>query len=323
MLRSMTAAARPLAASTARVALALVTLYLVWGSTYLGIRIMVGSIPPLLGSGIRFLAAGSILYVLAGRRAGGLVVPGRAEWRDAAVIGAFLLVGGNGLLAIGETTVASGIAALIIATMPLWVAVIGRLFFGMRLAWLTAGGIAIGLAGVAVLVWPTGGVAGIDPRGALLVMGSPILWAIGSLYSRGARHTERPLLGVAMQMLWGGIFLTLLAIALGELAAFRPASLTTDSVVAAGYLILVGSLVGYSAYGWLLRVAPLPLISTYAYVNPIVAVLLGATFLGEPVTPRTLLAGVIIVAAVAVIVWARSRESAASAPDPDELVEAA
>lgn len=315
-----TASHPALRAPGAQVALALAALYVVWGSTYLAIRVAVGTIPPFTQGSIRFLIAGTILSVATSRRRAGEPRPGRREWRDAAIVGGFLLLGGNGLVGLGETTVASGIAALLIATLPLWVAILGRLFFGLRISRSTLVGIGLGFAGVGALVWPTGGSAPVDLVGVAILLGSPILWAIGSLYSARAHLPARPLVGVGMQMLCGGAMLGVVAIVTGEVSRFRPAAVTPESVAALAYLVAVGSLIGFTAYAWLLRVAPLPLVATYAYVNPIVAVGLGALVLGEPVTPRTVLAGVIIIVAVAIIVWTRGRE--AVPPRPEEVVEA-
>jgi drug/metabolite transporter (DMT)-like permease len=314
------AAHRTLGAPGAQVALALGALYVVWGSTYLAIRVAVGTIPPFTQSSIRFLIAGTLLFAVTSRGGTGVPTPGRREWRDAAIIGGFLLVGGNGLVAFGEKTVASGIAALLIATLPVWVAILGRVFFDLHLSRSTVVGIGLGFAGVGVLVWPTGGSAPVDLAGALILLGSPILWAIGSLYSARAHLPARPLVGVAMQMLCGGAMLAVVALVTGEIDGFRPASVTPESIAALAYLVAVGSLIGFTAYAWLLRVAPLPLVATYAYVNPIVAVALGSLILGEPVTTRTLVAGVIIIVAVATIVWARGREP--TRPRPEEVVEA-
>ena len=308
-----------LGAPGTRVALALAALYLIWGSTYLAIRVAVETIPPFAMGSIRFLVAGAVLYLATARGRPGEARPGRREWRDAAIIGGFLLLGGNGLVMLGETTVASGIAALLIATLPLWVAILGRLFFNLRLARSALAGIALGFAGVGALVWPTGGGAAVDPTGVVILLGSPVLWAIGSLYSSRAHLPERPLVGVAMQMLCAGVMFGVVAIATGELSGLRPAAVTSASVIAVAYLVVAGSLVGFTAYAWLLRVAPLPLVATYAYVNPIVAVALGALILGEPVTPRTVLAGLVIIVAVAIIIWARGREPAL--PRPEEVVE--
>ncbi len=296
--------------SPLRVAIALGTLYVVWGSTYFGIRVLVETIPPLTGSATRFLIAGSVLFaatIRSGDAAGDR--PGRLEWRDAAIIGGLLLAGGNGLLAIGEQTVPSGIAALIVASMPFWVAVLGRVFFGVVLTRMILAGIVIGMAGVAVLVWPTGGPGGLDPFGVAVVLLSPFLWATGSLFSRTAHVPHRPLVGTAMQMLAGSAILFVLALVTGDVFRVRLAEITPASAAALGYLVVVGSLVGYTAYVWLLRVAPISLVATYAFVNPVIAVILGSLFLAEPLEPRTLVAGAIIVGAVAVIVRARGGES--------------
>ena len=308
-----------LGASGSRVALALAALYVIWGSTYLAIRVAVETIPPFAMGSIRFLVAGSLLYVATARGRTGEPRPGLREWRDAAIIGGFLLLGGNGLVMLGETTVASGIAALLIATLPLWVAILGRLFFNLRLSWSALAGIALGFAGVGALVWPAGGSAPVDGTGVVILLGSPVLWATGSLYSARAHLPARPLVGVAMQMLCAGVMFAVVSIVSGELTGFRLADVTPASAVAVAYLVTAGSLVGFTAYAWLLRVAPLPLVATYAYVNPIVAVALGALILGEPVTARTGLAGLVIIVAVVIIVWTRGREPAP--PRPEEVVE--
>jgi drug/metabolite transporter (DMT)-like permease len=303
-------------ASPARIAVALVALYLIWGSTYLGIRIAVETLPPLTQSAFRFLIAGSLLYVATIRRgdaAGDR--PGRREWRDAAIIGGLLLAGGNGLVAIGEQTVPSGTAALVIATLPLWVAILGRIFFGVILTRTILVGTVIGFFGVAILVWPVGGSGGLDPFGVAVLLLSPVFWATGSLFSRTARVPKRPLVGTAMQMLAGSAVLFVLAVITGDLFRVRVDEIATASLAAVGYLIVAGSLVGYTAYVWLLRVAPISLVSTYAFVNPVIAVLLGALVLSEPLEPRTLVAGAIIVVAVAVIVRARAGESRRAVPD--------
>lgn len=314
-MSSRTAADLP-PASPLRIAIALGALYVVWGSTYLAIRVLVETIPPLTGSAVRFLIAGSLLYAVTIRSGDASSDrPGRLEWRDAAIIGGLLLAGGNGLLAIGEQTVPSGIAALIIATLPLWVAILGRVFFGIVLTRTILVGIVIGVVGVAVLVWPTGGSGGLDPFGVMVVLLSPVFWATGSLFSRTAHHPRRPLVGTAMQMLAGSAVLFVLAVITGDVFRLRPAEITPASLAAIAYLILVGSLVGYTAYVWLLRVAPISLVATYAFVNPVVAVLLGWLILAEPLEPRTVAAGAIIVVAVAVIVRARGGESRRAVPE--------
>jgi len=303
-------------ASPVRIAIALVTLYLVWGSTYLAIRVAVETIPPLTGSAVRFLIAGSLLYAVTIRSGDAATDrPGRLEWRDATIIGGLLLAGGNGLLAVGEQTIPSGIAALIIATLPLWVAILGRVFFGVVLTRMIIAGTVIGFAGVALLVWPTGGSGGLDPFGVAVVCLSPVFWATGSLFSRTAHVPRRPLVGTAMQMLAGSAVLFVLAVITGDIFRVKTAQITPESLAAIAYLVLVGSLVGYTAYVWLLRVAPISLVATYAYVNPVIAVILGSLILAEPLEPRTLAAGAIIVVAVAVIVRARAGESRREAPE--------
>ncbi len=302
--------------SNLRVAVGLVTLYIVWGSTYLAIRVAVESIPPLTGSAVRFLIAGSLLYaatIRSGNAAGDR--PGRREWRDAAIIGGLLLAGGNGLLAVGEQTIPSGIAALIVATLPLWVAILGRLFFGIVLTRTIIVGTVIGFFGVAVLVWPSGGSGGLDLFGVAVVLLSPVFWATGSLYSRTAHVPRRPLVGTAMQMLAGSAVLFVVAAVTGDLLQVRVGQVAPTSVAAVAYLIVVGSLIGYTTYVWLLRVAPISLVATYAYVNPVIAVLLGWLILAEPLQPRTLAAGAIIIVAVAVIVRARGGESRRAVPE--------
>jgi drug/metabolite transporter (DMT)-like permease len=310
----------PAHASSVRIAVALGALYVVWGSTYLAIAVAVDTIPPFTGAAVRFLIAGGLLY-LATIRTGDPATdrPGRLEWRDAAIIGGLLLAGGNGLLAVGEQTVPSGIAALIIATLPLWVAVLGRLFFGVVLTRTIVVGTVIGFAGVAVLVGPVGGSGSLDPLGVLVVLLSPVFWATGSLFSRTAHVPRRPLVGTAMQMLAGSAILFVVAALTGDLFRVDLDAITPASAAALAYLVLVGSLIGYTAYVWLLRVAPISLVATYAFVNPVIAVILGSLVLAEPLEPRTLVAGAIIVVAVAVIVRSRGGESR-RAP-VDEVVE--
>jgi len=295
------------------IVLGMLTLYVVWGSTYLGIRIAIETIPPFAMASIRFLIAGSVLFALTlvrERRA--FVAPTRREWRDTFIVAGLLLGGGMGMVAWGEQTVPSGIAALIIALMPVWVAVIGRVFLGERLPRAAVVGVLVGLAGVGILVVPAGvGANRFDPAGVAGLMLAPILWAAGSLFAaHRAQLPRRPLLATGMQMVAGGIILGAMAAATGEPARIHLPAISAESLAALAYLTVIGSLVAFTAYGWLLRVAPLPLIATYAYVNPIVAVILGALIVSEEVTPRTVVAGAVIVFAVALIITARSRMSA-------------
>jgi drug/metabolite transporter (DMT)-like permease len=306
---STTSGSRLVPASTLATWAGLLTLYFVWGSTYLGIRISVVSIPPFLMAGARFLIAGLLLLAWVALRDGRDAMRlDRRQLRDSFVVGAALLGGGMGMVAFGEQTVPAGITALLIALMPVWVAIFGRMLFGERLTRFVAAGIAIGLVGVAILVAPTGGGLAFVPIGLAAVLISPISWGLGSLYaSHRARLPGHPLVAAAVQMIFGGIVLSAAAAATGELGGFSIAAVTSDAWWAFIYLVTIGSLVGYTTYGWLLRVAPLPKIATYAYVNPVVAFILGAILLGEELSVRTIVAAAVIVTAVAIIVTARGR----------------
>jgi drug/metabolite transporter (DMT)-like permease len=289
----------------------LLVLYLVWGSTYLGIAIAVETIPPFLMAAIRFCLAGLILLTWSIAREGrAFTPPTRREWRDSAIVGTLLIAGGMGMVAFGEQTVPSGIAALLIATMPVWVAVLGRAFLGERLPRLAGLGIVVGFVGVAILVGPSafGGTGALDPIGLAAILFSPIAWASGSLFaSHRAVLPKRPLVAAGVQMLLGGLVLAAMGAVTGEFAALDVGAISPESVVALVYLLVMGSLVAFTVYGWMLRVAPLPLVATYAYVNPVVAVILGAIIIGETIDLRTVVAGAVIVFSVAVIVTARGR----------------
>jgi drug/metabolite transporter (DMT)-like permease len=292
------------------VAAGLLVLYLVWGSTYLGIRIAVQTIPPFLMAGLRFLLAGVVLLGWSLLRDGrAFAWPTRREWRDTFIVGALLLGAGMGLVAWGEQTVPSGIAALMIAVMPVWVAVLGRLFFTERLPRAAVVGVAIGLVGVAILVSPSGNPSErLDLAGIAALALSPICWSGGSLFSaHRARLPARPLVATGGQMLAGSAVLLVASIVTGEAGRLHVEAISSASLGAFAYLTVVGSLVAFTTYVLMLRAAPLPLIATYAYVNPIVAVFLGWVVLSEPLTPRTILAGGVIVFAVALIITARGR----------------
>ena len=306
---SATSQTRLRSASTLAVWAGLLTLYFVWGSTYLGIRISVASIPPFIMAGARFLIAGALLLGWVALRDGPAALRiDRRQLRDSLIVGAALLGGGMGMVAFGEQTVPAGITALMIALMPVWVAVFGRVLLGERLTRLVAVGIVVGLAGVAILVAPTGGGLALDPIGLAAVLISPISWGLGSLYaSHRARLPGHPLVAAAIQMILGGLVLSTVAVATGEVGAFSLGAVTSDAWWAFVYLVTIGSLVGYTTYGWLLRVAPLQKIATYAYVNPVVAFVLGALLLHEELSPRTIVAATVIVTAVALIVTARGR----------------
>jgi drug/metabolite transporter (DMT)-like permease len=324
-------------ASPLAIWLGLLTIYFVWGSTYIGIRLADESIPPFLMAGARFLISGLALlawetFAVSRIRRDPTIPPAERpglpttrQLRDSAIVGAALLLGGMGLVALGEKTVPAGIAAFQIALLPVWIAVLGRVFFGERLARVVVVGIVVGLAGVAILVGPFGGTGGFafDPFGLAVLLCSPICWASGSLFaSHRAVLPQRPLTATGVQMAFGGAFLIIAAILTGELSGFDIAAVTGRSLLGLGYLTTVGSLIGFTTYIWLLRVAPLPKVATYAYVNPIVAFILAGLLLGETIEPRTALAGAVIVLGVALIVTARARptggQEAAPAAQPAE-----
>lgn len=305
-----------------RVWLAMLILYVVWGSTYLGIAVAVDTIPPFLMAASRFVIAGLALLAWSWARSGRtFVAPTGREWRDSMIVGALLLGGGMGMVAWGEQTVPSGIAALLVGLMPVWVALLGRVALGERLPGLAVVGILVGFVGVAILVGPTalGQPGTLDPAGVAALIVSPLCWSAGSLFaSHRAVLPRQPLVATGAQMLAGGVVLTVMAALTGEFGRFSPADVSTASIAALVYLTVVGSVLAFTAYGWLLRVAPLPLIATYAYVNPVVAVFLGALVLREPIELRTVVAGAVIVGAVALIVTARGRMHAPGSRRKDD-----
>jgi drug/metabolite transporter (DMT)-like permease len=288
---------------------AFAALYLIWGSTYLGILFAIQSIPPLLMAGSRFLLAGIILY--AGARLTGAPPSPRADWRTALIVGACLLLGGNGGVTLAEQYVPSGIAALLVATVPIYIALLSWLFGMSRrpsaLAW---AGLAGGFAGVGVLLNPAlrFSAAGESPHawiGMTILLCSSLIWSAGSLYSRAAKNAPSPFLAAGQQMLCGGTLLLIAGIARGELQRFDPRLITTQSLVAFVYLVFIGGIIGYVSYAWLLRYCDPAKVATYAYVNPIVAVLLGALFAHETLSLRTLVAASLIVGSVAVVIMAQ------------------
>ena len=295
-----------------KLAAALGLVYVVWGSTYLGIAVAERGLPPLLMLSIRFLVAGALLYAWAHRR--GEVAaerPGRRQWGAAALVGGLLLVVETGALAFAEKHVATGLAALVVACVPLFMAVLDRAFFGVRIPLLAGAGILAGLAGVALLA---GGGGTIDPLWTLVLLGGAVSWAAGSAYARVAPLPKTSVLSAGMQMLTAGAMLAVLATATGELGRVHPSAVSLTSVGSIAYLVGFGSILAYTAYGWLLKNAATPLLSTYAYVNPAVAVLLGWAFAGERLAARELVAGLVILSSVALILLARK-------PAPAKVVE--
>lgn len=290
--------------SRAAVFAALGAVYVIWGSTYLAIRFAVETLPPFLMAGVRFSVAGAILY--GWRRAAGFPRPTFVQWRTAGVVGALMLLAGNGGVVWAEQWIESGTTALIVASVPFWMVLLDWLRPGGRppgaRVWV---GILIGFGGVLLLM----GGPGAPPEHlvpTLVLLGASVAWAAGSLYSRTAA-LPAPLLATAMQMLAGGALLLVVGVATGEVGRMDPAGFSTRSVSALLYLIVFGSLIGYSAYVWLLRVTEPALASTYAYVNPVVAVILGWLLADERMTARIAVAAVVIVGGVALITTTRSQ----------------
>jgi drug/metabolite transporter (DMT)-like permease len=286
-----------------RTAVALATVYVVWGSTYLGIVVAIRDLPPFLMLSIRFLIAGALLYAWAAFR--GAKAPTMIQWRAAVVAGGGLLLIGTGGVAWAEQHVDSGVVALVVAVMPLWLALLDR-------QWLSPValiGLGLGFGGVALLVGPGAGLS----LAAIVVVFTSLAWAAASLYSRDSAQPSNALQGAAMQMLAGGALLGVVGLATGELSKLHAPS--AASVGAIAYLVVVGSIIGFTAYMWLLRNTRMSLVGTYAFVNPIVAVLLGWLFNNEALTVRTAVAGLVIVLGVALIVLAPTRGYAESHED--------
>ena len=301
--------------------MAFAAVYLIWGSTYLTIRIAIDTMPPFLMAGARFLIAGLVLYAFTVRRRGSRERVTWRQWRSATIIGACLLLGGNGIVTWGEQYVHTGLASLIVATVPLWMALLAPVFGGAWLRWTAAIGVVIGLAGVVLLLRP-GGAAPTEWQ-TFVVPLSPLLWAFGSLYAQRAPVPSQAVKATAMEMVAGGLLLGIVGLALGEAGHTHLNAVSGSSLFAFVYLIVFGSLIAYSAYIWLLHHVSATSVSTYAYVNPLVAVVLGAVVLAEPVTGLTAVAGLMIVVAVALILSSRAgpRDGAVAAVEP--LVEVA
>ena len=295
-----------------RVWAALLTVYVVWGSTYLAIRYALRSLPPFLMASSRFFVAGAILigvgWVFA-RRAGD-APPARRQLGAVVVLGFTLFAVGNGAVAWAQQRLTSGVTSLVVCTVPLWMALFNRIAYGRRLSALTVTGVVAGFGGAALLAAP-GGADHVDAVGVVVLAAGSAAWAAGSLWSRRAPLPRQPLLGMGLQMLVGAAILALVATATGEPG--RVHGVTAVSVGGVAYLVVVGSLVGFTLYAWLLRSAPTPMVSTYAFANPVVAVLLGWGVEHERLGLRTVGAAVLIVAAVGLIVLAQARESRAAA----------
>lgn len=283
------------------VLLAFAAVWLIWGSTYLAIRVVLETLPPFTMAGARFVVAGLVLGCFALLR--GAPRPTRAQWGTALLLGGLLFLGGNGAVVWAEQRIASGLAALLVAIEPLWVVLLQARSGAGRPGPRAVAGVVLGIAGLVVLIgpWDLGASDRVDLAGSVVVVAGSLSWAIGSLAGRSARLPEPPPLAAATQMLAGGALLLVAGLAAGEPARIAWGAVSHRSLLALGYLALFGSIVAFTAYLWLLRQVSPALASTYAFVNPVVAVVLGALFGAEPLTPRLLVAGVLIVGAVVLI----------------------
>ena len=297
----------PTNASPLLVLVALVTVYLIWGSTYLGIRLAIAAVPPFLMAGTRYLAAGGAMFLFALVR--GAKLPSATQWRDALIVGACLILVGNGGVTFAEQYVPSGTAALLVATVPVFMTIF---------AWATGMAprpnamiclaLLLGLLGVFVLSGPgkhSGGPM-VTPydwyAGIVALIAASAVWAGGSLYSRNATRPDSPIVGVGIQMICGGALLMLVSVATGEPARFQWSNVTTESVIAWVYLVSFGSIIAFSAYIWLVRVCSPALVGTYPFVNPVVAMVLGWAIAGEQLDSRTISGAAVIVVSVIIIV---------------------
>jgi drug/metabolite transporter (DMT)-like permease len=281
---------------------ALATIYVVWGSTYLAIRVMVETMPPLLSAGVRFAVAGAAFLAFLRLRSGPQRVRvTRAQLAGAALIGTLLCFGGNGLVTVAERDVPSALAALIIGAVPLWVIVM-RSAHGDRVPRNTLAGVLVGFAGLAVLLLP-GDRPGDAPLGwSLVVVAASISWAAGSFYSKRTPLPDDALVSTGWQMLLGGAGMVVVGVVAGEVGDVDPSAFSTDSLLAFLYLIVFGSWLAFTAYAWLLRHAPISTVATYAYVNPVIAIFLGWAILEEEITPTMLAGAAAIVLSVAAVV---------------------
>jgi len=304
-----------------RIWIALIALYIVWGSTYLAIRFAVETLPPFLMAGTRFLVSGLILYVW--RKLAGDPMPTSRQVRSAVIVGLLLVLGGNGIVSWAEQHVASGIAALMVASIPLWIAILDAARpGGIKPDWKIVLGLLIGFGGITLLITSSRGLTdadGLDLIALLALLLAALLWSIGSIYARDSDMPQSSLLGTGIEMLGGAAGLALVGTLAGEWTSLDLPHVSTASFLGLVYLILFGSLIGFVSYTWLLRQAPLSLVSTYAYVNPVVAVFLGAWIGSETINARIIFSALIIIGSVAVINLsrqARPRSDEAPAASP-------
>lgn len=298
-----------------KVGLAFFAVYVCWGMTYLAMRVAVVSIPPHLLSGTRFVLAGAILYLWS--RGRGDAAPSPEHWRSATVIGAFLLLGGNASVAWAEQKVPSGLAAVLIAVAPIWMVGMEWARGGARPSRQVIAGLLLGLAGLILLVSSRDDPGTrVDPAGAVILVLASASWAWGSVWSKTAPLPKSPFLATGMEMIAGGILLLVTAAVAGQFGRFDPGRVSLEAALSWGYLVVFGSLVGFTAYIWLLGVTSIAKAGTYAYVNPVVAVFLGWAVLSEPVTARMLLAALVILLGVGLVNvnWSTSRAPANRVP---------
>jgi drug/metabolite transporter (DMT)-like permease len=298
---------------------ALLTVYIIWGSTYLGIRLAIASIPPFLMAGTRYLAAGGAMFLFALMR--GAKMPSLVEWRDALIVGACLLLVGNGGVTFAEQYVPSGTAALIIATVPVFLTLFAWWSkLGPRPSVTVCVALLLGLLGVSILSQPNPqtGHSPSNPSnwytGIAALIAAAAVWAGGSLYSRKAARPASAIVGVGIQMICGGVLLLLVSLATGEPAGFKWNQVTAESAIAWVYLVVVGAIIAFTAYVWLVRVCSPALVGTYAFVNPVVAILLGWAVVGEELNSRTISGAAVIVVAVVIIVLFANRNNRTAAP---------
>ena len=293
--------------------------YFFWGSTYVAIRFAIETMPPFWMAGIRFLIAGSALYLF--RRWRGDRAPAGREWASAALLGAMLLVCGNGAVVWAEQYVPSGITSLLIATTPLWLTIISSLLTRKLPGFGSLAAVLLGFGGILLLINPWQQDGSIHLPGALAINTSAMLWAVAPLIARRLPRSSSPLLETSMEMLADGAGLTILATLNGDWARVDLAAISLRSLGGMAYLIIFGSLVGFSAYSFLLTAAPPPVVATYAYVNPMVAIAVGALLAGEVITPRVLAAAIVIVSSVVLINLGEHKKTQV-VPDPAEIEQA-
>ena len=282
-----------------KIVAAFFAVYVFWGMTYLAMRVAVEDIPPYLMAGTRFVLAGLILYAVARHR--GDDAPTALNWRAAVVVGGFLLLGGNASVAWAEQRVSSGLAALLIGVMPIWMVSLEWLRGGSRPRLNVVAGLLLGALGVGLLVLPRGGGDSVDLLGAIVLIVAAESWAWGSVISKSAGLPKSPFMATSMEMIAGGTLCVLVAVLTGELGNFSPAHVSGEALLAWLFLVIFGSLVAFTAFIWLLGVVSIAKVGTYAYVNPIVAVVLGWGILGEQITLTTVFAAILILCGVAMV----------------------